>query len=237
MNFSQKTPEELLEIEEKLGYTFMNESFIIQALTHTSFVYEKGKNYLDSNQRLEFLGDAILQIVISEFLFSCYPNMPEGELSRLRSKIVCEQNLYETAGKLQLGMHLILSDSEEKTGGRKKSSIQADVIEAIIGAMYLDSGIKAARKFVIEHIEVNPQKLQYNKDYKTALQEYVQRDSKYTATYKNESAIGPEHAKIFTVSVWHMDKKLGQGIGKSRKKAEQTAAKNALEKLGAINAV
>ena len=229
-----KTLEEIIEIEGKIGYTFKDRSLIITALTHTSFVNELEQTDLKSNQRLEFLGDAILQVVTSEFLFNNYANMPEGNLTKLRAKIVCEPNLHKTSEKLVLGKHLILSHSEGKTGGFKKPSIQSDMIEAIIGAIYIDSGVKSAKKFIMDYIEMDPSKLKDNKDYKSTLQEYIQKISKSNVTYDSKVIPSSSHLKTFTSAVWHFDKKLGEGKGTNKKKAEQDAAKNALEKLGLV---
>lgn len=224
--------QEIKDLESEIGYTFKNKNLLIKALTHSSLVYEKKKSPFESNQRLEFLGDAALQISVSEYLFHYYPNMPEGDLTKLRAKIVCEPNLKSTAQKLNFGKYILLGKGEAETDGRRKASLLADCVESVIGAIYLDSGINRVKRFVLAHIELSPENLKYNTDYKTALQEYVQRDSNYTVTYKKESESGPPHEKIFKVSVWHLQNKLGIGEGRSLKKAEQASAEDALTKLG-----
>ena len=224
--------EEIDALEKSIGYVFKKKDLLIRALTHSSLVNERKLSPFKSNQRLEFLGDAALQISVSEYLFHYYPNMTEGDLTKLRAKIVCEPNLAATAHKLNFGKYILLGEGEERMDGRSKPSLLADCVESIIGAIYLDSGINRVKKFVISHIELAPENLKYNTDYKTTLQEYVQKDSNYTVTYKKDSESGPPHEKTFRVSVWHLQKKLGIGEGASRKKAEQAAAKHALSNLG-----
>ncbi|MCL1925305.1 MAG: ribonuclease III [Defluviitaleaceae bacterium] len=225
---------ELIKIEQKIGYSFRDKALLTRALTHSSFVHQRKKSPFESNQRLEFLGDAVLEIIVSEFLFHCYPEMSEGELTKLRAKIVCEPNLSSTAGKLSLAEYALLGEGEERMKGREKAALRADLVEAVIGAIYLDSGINSAKKFVVRNVEMDNSNLQSNTDYKTLLQEYVQRDSRQTVTYKKESEKGPDHDKVFTTSVWHKELKLATGVGASLKKAEQDSAKKALEKLGVM---
>ncbi|MDD3766037.1 MAG: ribonuclease III [Eubacteriales bacterium] len=221
------------ELMKKLGYTFKDESLLATALTHSSFANEnkkKGKSY----ERLEFLGDSILSFIVSTYIYNNFTDMPEGGLSKMRAALVCEQCLAKCSEKLDLGKHIILSKGEAMTGGRTRPSILADVMEAIIAAIYLDGGIDAAREFTLRTLESSIEQVRKGKgafkDYKTALQEEVQqRDS--VVEYIHIKEEGPEHSKIFTVEVVSNGKKLAVGRGRSKKDAEQDAAHKALERL------
>lgn len=218
-------------LEEKLGYTFQNHQLLENALTHSSCANEsRGK--LQSNERLEFLGDSILGMVVADHLFRNHPNLPEGELTRTRATLVCEESLVEVAQELGLGSYLRLGKGEEAGGGRQRPSIQADAVEAILAAVYLDGGIGSARKIIQKYIlsrEVAG--LTKPRDYKTSLQELVQRESGQVLRYRLTGEEGPDHNKRFFVAVDLNDVAVGSGTGRSKKEAEQMAAKAAIEAL------
>ena len=218
-------------LEEKLGYTFRDPALLENALTHSSCANEsRGK--LQSNERLEFLGDSILGMVVAEHLFRNHPNLPEGELTRTRAALVCEESLVEVAQALGLGDYLKLGKGEEAGGGRNRPSIRADAVEAVLAAVYLDGGIGSARKIIQKYIlsrEVAG--LTKPRDYKTALQELVQRESGQVLAYRLTGEEGPDHNKRFFVEVTLNGKSVGQGSGRSKKEAEQMSAKAAIELL------
>ena len=223
------------ELEKKLNYTFRDPALLSEALSHSSYAKEHRAAHLRSNERLEFLGDSVLGFVTAEFLFRQHPNMPEGDLTRIRAALVCEQSLYEVAGKLNLGQHLKLGRGEESGGGRQRTSILADAVEAIFAAVYLDGGIGAASMLIhrvlldAEREEVVEER---RRDYKTALQELVQRQAGQELTYRMIGEQGPDHAKTFQAEVLLNGKSIGAGAGRSKKEAEQAAAKAALAHLG-----
>ena len=219
-------------LEEKLGYTFRDPSLLENALTHSSRANES-RGTLSSNERLEFLGDSILGMVVADHLYRNHPDMPEGELTRTRAALVCEESLVEVAGQLELGQYLKLGRGEDAGGGRQRPSIQADAVEAVIAAVYLDGGIGSARKLITRFILTNNRREQEGviRDFKTALQELVQRESGQVLTYHLLGESGPDHAKVFSVAVELNGKPLGAGEGRSKKEAEQAAAKAAVEKL------
>ena len=220
-------------LEEKLGYTFQNTALLENALTHSSCANEsRGK--LQSNERLEFLGDSILGMVVADHLYRNHPDLPEGELTRTRAALVCEESLVEVAAQLHLGEYLRLGRGEEAGGGRRRPSIQADAVEAVLAAVYLDGGIGSARKIIQRFILCREiEGLNSSRDYKTALQELVQRESGQVLGYQLIGAEGPDHAKIFSVEVDLNGQPIGQGKGRSKKEAEQMAAKAGMEKLKA----
>lgn len=223
------------ELEEKLNYTFRNPGLLNEALSHSSYANEHRSAHLNSNERLEFLGDSVLGFVTAEFLFVQHPDLPEGDLTRIRAALVCEQSLYEVAQKLELGRYLRLGRGEEAGGGRERTSILADAMEAIFAAVYLDGGIGAASALIhrclldAEREEVVEGR---RRDYKTALQELVQRQADQVLTYRMVGEQGPDHAKTFVAEVLLNGTPLGSGTGHSKKEAEQAAAKTALETLG-----
>ncbi len=229
--------EELLrQLEKKLGYRFNNENLLIQALVHRSYSNEKGSQKIEDNERLEFLGDAALELAISDIMFNEYPQYSEGELSKLRSLIVNEQQLSKLAESLELGSAILLGKGEELTGGRTKPSVLADCMEAVLAAVYLDGGYEKLRE-VVKNLfgqlfmgSKSPLEV-LNRDFKTRLQEYTQNEYKETPTYELEKETGPDHDKTFYVSVLVGDKKVGYGVGKSKKAAEQKAAEEALRVL------
>ena len=219
-------------LEEKLGYTFQNRALLENALTHSSCANEsRGK--LQSNERLEFLGDSILGMVVADHLYRNHPDLPEGVLTRTRAALVCEDSLVVVAEELGLGQYLRLGKGEEAGGGRNRPSIRADAVEAVLAAVYLDGGIGSARKIIQKYIlsrEVAG--LTKPRDYKTALQELVQRESGQVLAYRLTGEEGPDHNKRFFVEVTLNGKGVGQGSGRSKKEAEQMAAKAAIEILG-----
>lgn len=218
-------------LEAKLGYTFRDISLLENALTHSSCANES-RGRLQSNERLEFLGDSILGMVVAEHLFRNHPDLPEGELTRTRAALVCEDSLVEVAQELGLGDHLKLGKGEEAGGGRTRPSIRADAVEAVLAAVYLDGGIGSARKIIQEYIlsrEVAGWRA--SRDYKTALQELVQRESGQVLKYRLTGESGPDHNKRFFVEVELNGAAVGSGEGRSKKEAEQMAAKAAIEKL------
>ena len=218
-------------LEEKLGYTFQNRELLENALTHSSCANEsRGK--LQSNERLEFLGDSILGMVVADYLYRHHPDLPEGELTRTRAALVCEESLVEVARELNLGAYLRLGKGEEAGGGRERPSIRADAVEAVLAAVYLDGGIGSARKIIQRYIlsrEVAG--LTKPRDYKTALQELVQRESGQILRYRLTGEEGPDHDKRFFVEVDLNGSPVGSGTGRSKKEAEQMAAKAAIAGL------
>ena len=222
----------LSELENALGYTFGNKALLENALTHSSCANEsRGK--LQSNERLEFLGDSILGMVVADHLYRNHPDLPEGELTRTRAALVCEESLVEVAAELNLGEYLRLGKGEESGGGRKRPSIQADAVEAVLAAVYLDGGIGSARKIIQRYILCREiEGLNSSRDYKTALQELVQRESGQVLKYRLTGEEGPDHDKRFFVEVDLNGTPVGSGKGHSKKEAEQMAAKAAIAKLG-----
>ena len=218
-------------LEEKLGYSFQNRALLENALTHSSCANEsRGK--LQSNERLEFLGDSILGMVVADHLYRNHPDLPEGVLTRTRAALVCEDSLVLVAEELGLGDYLRLGKGEEAGGGRNRASIRADAVEAVLAAVYLDGGIGSARKIIQKYIlsrEVAG--LTKPRDYKTALQELVQRESGQVLAYRLTGEEGPDHNKRFFVEVTLNGKSVGQGSGRSKKEAEQMAAKAAIAQM------
>lgn len=220
------------DLEEAIGYRFRNITLLQNALTHSSYANERWHDSLKSNERLEFLGDSILGMVVAEHLYRSFPNRPEGELTRMRADMVCETSLAAVADRVGLGQHLLLGHGEERFGGRSRASILADAVESVIAASFLDGGMEAARGIIARFIlcDVPVQKL-HNADYKTALQELVQQKKNQVITYTLVGESGPDHDKQFRVEVSLNGKVVGTGIGTSKKRAEQAAAHNALETL------
>ena len=217
------------DIEKKLGYTFCNKALLETALTHSSYANEHG---CKSNERLEFVGDSVLGMIAARYLFELLPDVSEGALSKRRAELVCEGSLWAVADKLCLGAALRLGRGEAATGGRERHSILADCVEAIIAAMYLDGGIEPARRFVMEHI-LSKAKLasSANHDHKTELQELVQKVPGRSLTYTLAGESGPDHSKEFLALAVLDGKAIGQGRGRTKKEAEQSAARAALEGL------
>ena len=224
------------ELEKKLNYTFRDPGLLGEALSHSSYANEHRSAGLRSNERLEFLGDSVLGFVTAEFLFLQHPDLPEGDLTRIRAALVCEQSLYEVARKLDLGRYLKLGRGEEAGGGRERTSIRADATEAVFAAVYLDGGIGAAST-LIHRVLLDAEKEEVveerRRDYKTALQELVQRQADQVLTYRMIGEEGPDHDKTFLAEVLLNGTQVGTGSGHSKKEAEQSAAKAALRKLEA----
>ena len=220
------------ELEQAIGYRFKNITLLQNALAHSSYANERWHDSLKSNERLEFLGDSILGMMVADHLYKSFPDRPEGELTKMRADMVCEQSLARIADKLGLGGHLLLGHGEEQGGGRQRASILADAVESVIAAMYLDGGMDAAKGFVETFVLCNvPVSRLQNMDYKTQLQELVQQKKNQVISYRLTGESGPDHDKHFTVEVSVNGEVVGQGSGTSKKRAEQAAAHNALEKL------
>ena len=218
-------------LQEKIQYQFHNEDLLIQALTHSSFSHEMTVRKRPDYERLEFLGDAVLELVSSEYIFHTYPKMSEGNMTKLRAGAVCEPALAYCAKKLELGKFLYLGKGEECGGGRKRESIIADVMEAIVGAIFLDSGIEEAKRFIMTYILSDMEKNKMFYDSKSTLQEIVQKNGSASLEYTVLEEKGPEHQKEFVVAVNLNGDRLGVGIGKNKKAAEQKAAYEALLKM------
>ncbi|MBQ8236627.1 MAG: ribonuclease III [Oscillospiraceae bacterium] len=220
------------DLEAAIGYKFRNISLLQNALAHSSYANERWHNSLMSNERLEFLGDSILGMVVAEYLYRSFPDRPEGELTRMRADMVCEKTLAAVAGRIDLGRHLLLGNGEEQGGGRTRNSILADAVESVIAASFLDGGMEAARQFIEKFILVEvPVKKLHNIDYKTGLQELVQQKKNQILTYTLVGQSGPDHDKRFDVEVRLNGKVVGIGSGSSKKRAEQDAAHAAMEAL------
>lgn len=222
----------LQELEQKIGFKFENKNLLETALTHSSYVnHKKNEKY---NERLEFLGDAVLELSISDYLFKKYKDKSEGELTKIRAMIVCENSLYIIAKGWNLGEYINMSKGEEITGGRNRVSILSDCIEAIIAAVYIERGFEEVKKFILRIFEDNIDKALKNEiviDYKTKLQEYMQRNGEVDIEYNLIKHEGPPHRRIFFMKVCIEEKEFGSGQGYSKKEAEQNAAKEALQKL------
>ena len=220
------------DLEKAIGYQFRNIQLLQNALTHSSYANERWHNSLMSNERLEFLGDSILGMCVAEYLYCTFPDRPEGELTRMRADMVCEQTLANVAGRIGLGEHLLLGKGEEQGGGRTRNSILADAVESVIAASFLDGGMDAAKQFIQKYILVEvPVKKLHNVDYKTGLQELVQQKKNQVLTYTLVGESGPDHDKHFEVEVSLNGKVVGLGSGSSKKRAEQDAARVAIEAL------
>ena len=220
------------ELEKAIGYQFRNITLLQNALSHSSYANERWHDSLKSNERLEFLGDSVLGMVVAEHLYRTFPDRPEGELTRMRADMVCERTLAKVANGLELGKHLLLGKGEEQGGGRGRESILAGAVESVIAACYLDGGMDAAVQFIQKFILVNvPVTRLHNADYKTALQELVQQKKNQLLSYNLVGESGPDHDKQFRVELTLNGEVVGVGSGSSKKRAEQAAAHDAMEKL------
>ena len=220
------------ELENAIGYRFHNISLLQNALAHSSYANERWHNSLMSNERLEFLGDSILGMVVADYLYRNFADRPEGELTRMRADMVCEKALAQVANQIGLGAHLLLGRGEEQGGGRGRNSILADAVESVIAACYLDGGMDAAKAFISRFVLVNvPVARLSNADYKTALQELVQKKRNQVLTYTMVGESGPDHDKCFEVELTLNGQVVGRGVGSSKKRAEQDAARDAMAKL------
>ncbi|MCR5338301.1 MAG: ribonuclease III [Lachnospiraceae bacterium] len=215
-------------LQERIGYTYKDEKLLFQALTHTSYANELGKGKHKSYERIEFLGDAVLEMISSEYFYHTYPDQPEGSLTKMRAASVCEQALAITARDIGLGEHILFGRGEENTGGRQRESILADVVEALIGSIYLDGGIDAAKDFIMKFVLNDLDRKQLFYDAKSILQERVQKDPNAVLSYRLVSESGPEHEKEFVCEALVGDKVIGRGSGHSKKQAQQQAAYEAL---------
>ncbi len=220
-------------LENRIGYHFRDARLLETALTHSSYANERRAPDVMSYERLEFLGDSILGLTTAEYLYAHEPALPEGQMTRLRAELVCESSLHKTALALGLGQFMRLGRGEERTGGRERASILADMVEAIIAAIYLDSGMAEAKAFIMTHILADAQIGEEHRsaDYKTALQELVQQRGEVQIRYELIGQSGPDHNKVFTFSVSVDGETVGSGSGRTKKEAEQMAARRALEKL------
>ncbi len=217
------------DLEKAIGYQFRDIQLLQNALTHSSYANERWHNSLLSNERLEFLGDSVLGMLVAEYLYKTFPDRPEGELTRMRADMVCEKTLASAANRIGLGNHLLLGHGEERFGGRSRESILADAMESVIAACFLDGGLKAALGFVRQFILVDvPVARMHNVDYKTALQELVQQKKHQVLAYTLVGESGPDHDKQFSVEVSLNGTVVGRGTGSSKKRAEQDAARDAI---------
>lgn len=228
--YPDKVKQQFEELQQELDITFKNKHLLYQAFTHSSYVNEHRKKHFADNERLEFLGDAVLELSISKFLYERYPHMSEGELTKLRASIVCEPSLVIFANELNFGKYVLLGKGEELTGGRERPALLADVFESFIGALYLDQGMDAVVKFlsrvVFPKVEIGA--FSHVMDFKSQLQELVQQSNTGVLHYEIIDESGPAHNRTFVSRVLLNDKELGIGRGKSKKEAEQQAAQNAM---------
>ena len=229
---------DLSSLEKSLDYKFRKTSLLKEALTHKSFAHEQQKKSIAFNERMEFLGDAVLELIISEYLYKTFSDYTEADLSRMKAYVVQESSLAEAAGSLDLGLYLHLGKGEELTGGRKKPSLLANTFEAILAAIYMDGGYKHAKDFVLGHLVTKMDDLAANNfifDFKTRLQEVAQARHGVLPRYVTHKEEGPEHKKTFEVKVFINDDVIGSGMGKTKKAAAQKAAEAGLNKIGANN--
>ena len=217
--------------QQTIGYTFRNEAYLETAFTHSSFKNERGL-HRDCNERLEFLGDSVLGMISADYFYHNLSHLPEGEMTKRRAACVCEKSLFGFAQEIDLGKYILLGKGEERTGGRKRTSILADAFEAVIAAIYLDGGIDAARVFVLPFLKKAAMQEPSFSDYKTALQEIIQKNPDEHLSYVLVGESGPDHQKSFEVEVHLNSNVIGSGVGRSKKIAEQAAAKAALELMG-----
>lgn len=219
------------ELEEKIGYSFKNPVLLETAMTHSSYANEKQLSR-ECNERLEFLGDSVLGVITAEYFYHNLNHLPEGEMTKKRAACACEKSLFSFAKEIDLGDYLLLGRGEERTGGRKRASILADAFEALIAAIYLDGGLDEARKFVLDFVRKAADQQMKFRDYKTELQEIIQKNPYEHLSYVLVGESGPDHDKRFEVEVNLNSNVVGYGIGRSKKLAEQQAAKQALELMG-----
>lgn len=221
------------ELQESVGFTFENVGLLQEAFTHSSYVNEHRKEKLNDNERLEFLGDAVLELTVSDYLFQKYPNLAEGQLTKMRAAIVCEPSLVEFAENIHFSKYIRLGNGEEKAGGRTRPALLADVFESFIGALYLDNGLKNVIRFLERVIfpKIDTGAFLETVDHKTQLQEIVQRDRDVLIQYDILEESGPAHSKAFEAQVVVNGQMLGRGEGRTKKQAEQNAAKEAINKL------
>lgn len=222
------------DLQKSLGYEFKNIRLLEEAVTHSSYANEQHNKNIHHNERLEFLGDAVLSIVVSDYIFKNCPKLPEGQLTKLRAYLVCEKALFSFAKKINLGSYIKFSHGEKRNGGDKRPSILADAFEAVIAAIYLDGGLESATKFIYQFVlpEIENYDDQSQTDYKTQLQELIQQNPNEHIEYEVVDELGPDHDKHFKVEVRIDNNVVGRGGGRSKKEAEQQAAREALELMG-----
>jgi len=226
----------LAKLQEVIGFTFGDDSLLREALVHRSYLNENPSFPSPDNQRLEFLGDALLDFVAGDYLYRRHPKMHEGELTNLRAALVKEETLARFAQTLDLGRYLYLGRGEEESGGRERPSLLADAFEALVGALYLDKGLKAAKRFILRFLEPETERIVAQgevRDYKSLFQEEAQRRFQATPLYRTIDERGPDHNKFFTAEVTIEEKVYGRGEGRTKQAAEQEAARQALEKMAA----
>ena len=223
-----------MSLEKILNYNFKDKSLMELALVHSSFTNENKSSALN-NERLEYLGDAVLELAVSEYIYKTFPDMSEGEMTKLRASIVCEPSLAKCAREMRLGYAMKMGRGEISNGGQERDSILSDAFEALIGALYLDGGFVAAKTFILQHLEADihsQKKLSWAADCKTFLQEQLQKNSAAPIEYHVINETGPDHHKMFTVELSHNGRALAQGTGRNKKEAEQKAAYHAIIELG-----
>ncbi len=220
----------VLELEKIINYSFKNKELLLLSLTHPSYANENNIDKVHTNQRLEFLGDAVLELISSDFLYNLYENYPEGALTKTRAKLVCEENLSNVARKLKLNNFLLIGNGESRENLKNNNSTMCDTVESIIGAIYIDSGLDETKKFIYQHILTEENLSKTYNDYKSILQEKANYNN-IVLKYELVSESGPDHNKTFKIAVYYDGKNLAEGIGKSKKEAEQNAAKLALDIL------
>lgn len=226
---------DLKRLQNNINHQFRDESLLKHALAHSSYANEHRHEVAGSNERLEFLGDSVLSLITAEYLFTHYQHLPEGKLTKMRALLVCENSLFGFAQKIGLGDELLLGHGEERSGSRTRPSILSDAFEAVLAAVYLDGGLESARQFVLPYIIQGAKEIEGNVhsyDYKTTLQEIAQQNPGELIHYELVASSGPDHAKTFEVHCFLNSNLLGKGIGKSKKEAEQMAAKEALKLMG-----
>jgi ribonuclease-3 len=224
----------LASLEDALGVRFHNRHLLVQALSHSSHIYEQGLPYTAGNERLEFLGDSVLGMVMADYLYRSYPDYPEGKLSKVKSVVVSKKILARAGGRISLGNYILLGKGENLTGGRQRKSLLANVMESLIGAVYLDQGLEAARDFVHRHLECEVEPAiagRSIRDHKSELQEIAQQVSGQVPKYRVTNTRGPDHDRVFEVEVYLDDSVAGLGSGKSKKSAEQKAAEVAIRRF------
>ena len=224
------------QVQKCISYRFKNLDYLITALKHRSYVYSREQSGVHSNERLEFLGDAVLDLVVGEFFFNKFPRHREGQLTQLRSTLVNRKALARQARAMKLGRYVLLSTSEARSGGRFRHSILSDAYESIIGAIYLDGGLQPVRRFLHQSLlqelsAERPSEIDHSRNYKSALLEYTQGEGIGQPEYRVDSAVGPDHEKIFTIEVFVAGSPVSKGTGTSKKNAEQDAARQAVEQL------
>ena len=227
--------ERLAVLEERIGYTFQDKILLRTALTHSSYAHERKINKIECNERLEFLGDSVLGLIVSTYMFENFPHFDEGRMTKLRAQVVCEASLYQCAKRIGLGDYLRMGNGELSSGGNKRPSILADAFEAVLGAYYLDQGFAAAQQYLLGLLEEEINAVCNGQlvmgDYKSMLQERLQHEAQYEIVYEMLDFEGPEHNRIFTSGVFINGMEYGSGKGRTKKESEQQAAREALERL------